>query len=150
VARGDREIIAGALHGVRVAVALGAGQAHGARSEEFLHVHAMAIDTDAVALGLGDLQQIHLHAGEADCLRSNRALGDGWDSLQIQNVDAKEKAGRDQQGDKDLHSRNCQTSERRLQLRRQGACGRKQQAALFRLLMEEFARLKPQPNPLPR
>jgi len=59
----------------------------------------MSIDTNATVLGLGDLQQIHLYAREADCLRGDRALGDGRDSLQVQNVDAKQKAGSDQQGD---------------------------------------------------
>ena len=49
------------------------------------------------AVDTPDIRDVHLHAGEADCLCSDRALGDGGDPLQVQNVDAKEKAGRNQQ-----------------------------------------------------
>src|SRR5260370_36901366 len=69
VARGDREIVARALHGVGVAVALGPGQAHRAGSEEIFHAHATAITTNAVVFGPGDWQEIQLHAAEDDYLR---------------------------------------------------------------------------------
>jgi len=56
----------------------------------------MAVDTYAVALGLGHLQQIHLHAGEIDRLRGDRALCDGRDPLQVENVNAPEESDTDQ------------------------------------------------------
>lgn len=63
----------------------------------------MAVDTDAVALGLGDLQQIHLHAGETDRLRGDRALCDRRNPLQVENVNAPEESDTDQQRHKYLH-----------------------------------------------
>ena len=97
------EIIPGTLHGIGVAVALRARQAHGARGEELIQGHAVAIDTYAVVLRLGDLQQVHPDAGEADRLRRDRALCSGRDPLQVENVNAPEESDADQQGHKYLH-----------------------------------------------
>jgi len=98
------EIIPRALHGVSVTVTFRARHAHRARSQQFVHGHAVAIDTDARPLGLGDLQQVHAHASDAHRLRRDRAFRCRGDLLQIKQVDTHQEAGGHQERDKNLHT----------------------------------------------
>ena len=59
---------------VGVAVALGARQIHSAGGGEFVERTAMARGSLVGALGVGNLQQVHANAGEADGL-SRRGTG---------------------------------------------------------------------------
>ena len=103
VASGDGEVVAGAIDGVGVAIALGPRQAHGAGSEEFIHGHAVTVDTDAVALRFSNLQEVHFHTSEVDGLRGRGALGDGGDALDVEQVDTEEKSDGDEEADQRLH-----------------------------------------------
>lgn len=102
--RGCSEIIAGAFDGVGVTVPLGSRHAHRARRQQFVHRHAMPVDADAVPLSLGDLQQVHTHAGNADGLRRDGAFGRRGDLLQINQIDTHQEAGGHQKRDKNLHA----------------------------------------------
>src|ERR1700731_3785837 len=93
VACGDGKIAAGTIDGVGVTVALGARHAHGTGRDELLEGGTAAIDSDAVALGFGDLQEVHTHTGKADGLRWGSALGDRGHALEVQHVDADYKGG---------------------------------------------------------
>jgi hypothetical protein len=97
------EIIARTFYRVGVTVPFRARHAHGTRREEFLHRHTMPVDGNAVALGLGNLQQIHAHAGEADGLRGRGALVRGGHALEVENIDAEKKSHEDEHGDEGLH-----------------------------------------------
>ena len=113
VASGDGEVVAGAIDGVGVAVALGPGQAHGAGSEEFIHGHAVTVDTDAVALRFSNLQKVHFHAGEVDGLRGCGALGDGGDALDVEHVNTEEKSDGYEEAGQKLHKEIVRLSDAR-------------------------------------
>jgi hypothetical protein len=78
VAGGNGEIGSRAINGIGVAIALRAGYGRGAGRDEFLERSAMSILGNEAALGLGDLQEIHAHTGQADGLGWCSAfVGDG-------------------------------------------------------------------------
>ena len=69
--------IAAALDFVSVAVAARAGHGERAGRDEFTDVRAMAVEGDAVALGLRDVQKIPADGGQANGLRGSSAgIGD--------------------------------------------------------------------------
>src|SRR5713226_956274 len=113
VASGDGEVVAGAIDGVGVAIALGPRQAHGAGSEEFIHGHAMTVDADAVALRFGNLQKVHFHTSEVDGLRGRGALGDGGDALDVEHVNTEEKSDGYEEAGQKLHKEIVRLSDAR-------------------------------------
>jgi len=69
--------IAAALDFVGIAVAARAGHGERAGRDQFVDVLAMAVEGDAVALGLGDVQKMATNGGQADGLRGGSAgIGD--------------------------------------------------------------------------
>src|SRR5229473_6538960 len=113
VAGGDGEVVAGAIDGVGVTIAFWPGQAHGSGSEQFIHVHAVAVHADTVALCFGNLQEVHFHAGEVDGLRGRGALGDGGDALDVEHVHAEEKSDGDEEAGQKLHKEIVRLSDAR-------------------------------------
>ena len=77
---GDRFKFAGvsiALDFVAIAFASGTGHRESTRRDEFADVLAMAVEGDAVALGLGDFEQVSADTGQANGLRGRSAgIGD--------------------------------------------------------------------------
>src|SRR5229473_4576827 len=68
VARRSRETSAGTLNGVGIAVALGVGHGNGIGGDEFVERSAMAVGGDKAVLRVGNLQQVHSNASQADGL----------------------------------------------------------------------------------
>jgi len=107
------KVVAGAIDRVGIASALGARQTHGTGRQEFVEGGAAAVDSDTVALGFSDLQEVHAHAGEADGLGGGRALGHGRQALEVQHVDAEEKCGGYQESNERLHKEIVRRSRER-------------------------------------
>lgn len=76
---GDLELVAGAaLDFVGVAIAAGFGDDEAAGRGQVVERSAIAVEGDVAAFGLGDLEEVHAHAGETDGLGGGGALiGDG-------------------------------------------------------------------------
>ena len=73
---------------VRVAVALGASEIHGARGSKVAEGRAMAVGSDVSALCLRDLQQVHAYAGETNGLSRSGASVRGGHLFKIEKIDS--------------------------------------------------------------
>lgn len=65
----------------------------------------MAIQRDITALGLGDLQQVGAHTGQADGLRGRRAFIRHRHLFEIEMVDSKERGSGNQDCSKRAHKK---------------------------------------------
>ncbi len=63
----------------------------------------MAVGGDVAVFCVGDLQEVHSNAGQADGLRGSGTFIRGWHPLQVEVIDSKEKGRTDQDADKKAH-----------------------------------------------
>src|SRR6266567_5913452 len=74
MARRSREIASRTVHCVGIAVALGAGNGNRLGGDELVERSAMAVGGDVAVFRIGNLQEVHSNARQADGLRGSGAL----------------------------------------------------------------------------
>ncbi len=94
VPRSNAEVGTGAVYGVGVAVAFGAGHGERAGGDQVSERGTLAVESDVAALGVGNGEQVTADAGEADGLRRGSAGIGGRELLEREGVEA-EKRSRD-------------------------------------------------------
>ena len=131
VAGGDGELLAGALHGVDVAVALGAGHCYRVRGNQLVERSTVPIANDVGALGLRDLQQIASHTGKADGLRGRRALVAAGHLFQIEVIQAAKQRSCNEEASQSSHGLSLPPRPASCKTTAKTACATKQQRSFF-------------------